>query len=225
MEQIDKGDGEISLRVRGLEFARISASGVIFGLGRLNPVRPEQFGEVERLARELAPLRSIAASRQSELYLRNPEAWLESQVRCNIEAVDSSLMRTPVYGQVPAFAGGERGVIDLLAVEHSGRLSVLELKAFADLHLPLQGLDYWMRVRWHLDRGEFSKHGYFSGVALRSEPPKLLLVAPALEFHPTTETILKYLSPSVEVERIGLNMDWRNHLEVMFRLRGSERPD
>ncbi|PYT21807.1 MAG: hypothetical protein DMG57_37505 [Acidobacteria bacterium] len=81
-----------------------------------------------------------------------------------------------------------------------------------------------MRVRWHLDRGEFSAHGYFPGVALRSEPPRLLLIAPALEFHPTAETILPYLSPLVEVERIGLNMDWRNRLEVMFRLRGSERP-
>ncbi|PYT21808.1 MAG: hypothetical protein DMG57_37510 [Acidobacteria bacterium] len=103
----------------------------------LNPVRQDQFAEVQRLAREPAPLRSIAANRQSELYLRNPEAWLESQVRCTIEALDSSLMRTPIYGQVPAFAGGERGIIDRAAVEHSGRLSVLELKAFADLHLPL----------------------------------------------------------------------------------------
>ena len=98
---------------------------------------------------------------------------------------------TPIYGQVPAFAAGERGVLDLLAVDHTGRLTVVELKARADLHLPLQALDYWMRVKWHLDRGEFSANGYFPGIELRPDPPRLLLVSPSLEFHPTTETIIE----------------------------------
>ena len=103
--------------------------------------------------------------------------------------------RDPIYGQVPAFAGGERGILDLLAVDHTGRLAVVELKASADLHLPLQALDYWIRVKWHLDRGEFAAHGYFPGMLLRPEPPRLLLVSPSLEFHPTTETILELLLP------------------------------
>jgi hypothetical protein len=51
-----------------------------------------------------------------------------------------------------------------------------------------------------------------------------LLVAPALEFHPTSETILGCFSPAIEVERIGLGANWRSGLNVMFRLRGSERP-
>ena len=118
----------------------------------------------------------------------------------------------PVYGQVPAFAGGERGVMDLLAVDRDGRLAVVELKASADLHLPLQALDYWIRVKWHLDRGEFSSAGYFPGRSLRPEPPRLLLVAPSLEFHPTTETLLGFFSPAIEVERIGLGADWRSRL-------------
>jgi hypothetical protein len=130
----------------------------------------------------------------------------------------------PVYDQVPAFAGGDRGVLDLLAIEHSGRLAVLELKATADLQLPLQALDYWLRVKWHLDRDEFSSNGYFPGIALRPEPPRLFLVSPALEFHPATETILSYFSPSIDVERVGVGVEWRKGLEVMFRLRGAERP-
>jgi hypothetical protein len=125
---------------------------------------------------------------------------------------------------VPAFAGGERGVLDLLAVDRRGRLAVIELKASSDLHLPLQALDYWIRVKWHLDRGEFGAFGYFPGVALSPEPPRLLLVCPALEFHPTTETVLSFFSPVVEVERIGVGAGWRESLEVMFRLRGAERP-
>ena len=55
---------------------------------------------------------------------------------------------------------------------------MLELKASADLHLPLQALDYWIRVKWHLDRGEFSACGYFPGIALRPEPPRLLSCRP-----------------------------------------------
>ena len=114
--------------------------------------------------------------------------------------------------------------MDLLAADRAGRLAILELKASADLHLPLQALDYWIRVKWHLDRGEFPAHGYFPGVLLRPEPPRLLLVSPSLEFHPTTETLLSYFSPAIAVERIGLAADWRRDLQVMFRLSGADQP-
>ncbi|MDQ2901340.1 MAG: hypothetical protein M3Y07_16315, partial [Acidobacteriota bacterium] len=162
--------------------------------------------------------------RESPLYRQDPEAWLESRVRSDIETVDASLLPVPVYGQVPAFAGGERGIIDALAIDTAGRLAVLELKAVADLQLPMQALDYWMRVKAHLDREEFGAQGYFPGAAILKAPPRLLLIAPALEFHPTTESILRYFLPSIEVERIGLGANWRSDLQVMFRLRGAERP-
>src|SRR5206468_334677 len=103
----------------------------------------------------------------------------------------------PVYNQAPAWLGGQRGLIDLLAVDYSGRLTVLELKSSPDIHLPLQALDYWMRVKWHLDREEFSAHGYFPGTVLRKQPPRMLLVSPALDFHPTTESILQFFSSAV----------------------------
>ena len=98
------------------------------------------------------------------------------------------------------------------------------MKAAADPNLPLQALDYWIRVKWHLDRNEFATRCYFPGIALRSEAPRLLLVAPSLEFHPTTEAILSYFSPEIEVERIGLAVEWRKGLQVMFRLQGAEGP-
>ena len=101
---------------------------------------------------------------------------------------------------------------------------MVELKASQDIHLPLQALDYWMRVKWHLNREEFSSRGYFPGIELRNETPRMLLVSPALEFHPTSETILQFLSPAVEVERIGVGAGWREKLQVMFRMRGAERP-
>jgi len=82
-----------------------------------------------------------------------------------------------------------------------------------------------MRVRWHLDRDEFRTRGYFPGIELRRDPPRLLLVSPVFEFHPTTETILRYFSSSVEVERVGLGMEWRQRLQVVFRAQGANRPE
>ena len=149
---------------------------------------------------------------------------MESIVRSHVELVDASLRADPVYGQVPAIAGQNRTVLDLLAAEYSGRLVIIELKAAQDIHLPLQALDYWLRVKWHLDRDEFSKFGYFPGIELRHEPPRLILVAPSLDFHPSTETVLRYFSPEVEVTRVGLSADWRENPRVMFRLQGAERP-
>jgi hypothetical protein len=225
VEQVPKQDARISLRVRGLEFAEFRGSELYFGLHERRPAAPHHVPELKRLAEELDRIRSPESQGQDHpLYRQYPEAWLESQARSQIETLDATLRTDPVYGQVPAFAGGERGILDLLAADYTGRLTVVELKASADLHLPLQALDYWIRVKWHLDRGEFRAQGYFPGVELRQEAPRLLLVSPSLEFHPTTETILGFFSQAMDVERVGLAVEWRKTLRVMFRLTGAQRP-
>jgi hypothetical protein len=225
VERIPVHDGRTSLRVRGIEFAELSGGELLFGMKERRPARQHHIAEIERLVEELDGARSPeAADREHPLYRQYPEAWLESQARARIETLDASLRRDPIYGQVPAFAGGERGILDLLAVDHSGRLAVIELKASADLQLPLQALDYWIRVKWHLDRGEFTANGYFPGIEVRPDPPRLLLVSPSLEFHPSSETILCYFAPGIAVERIGLAVEWRKGLRVMFRLTGAEPP-
>lgn len=147
-----------------------------------------------------------------------PEAWLEARVRADLESLDATLLAQPVYGQVAQFAGGDRGIIDLLAIDRDGRLAVIELKVDQDIHLPLQALDYWMRIKWHLDRGEIGESAHFTGLPLLQEAPRLLLVAPALEFHPANEIILSFFSPEIPVERIGLGVQWRQELKVMFRV-------
>lgn len=146
-----------------------------------------------------------------------PEALLEEQVRNEIQQIDAALLARPVYGQVPAFAGGGRGILDLLACDQYGRLSVLELKASESVHLPLQALDYWMRVRAHLESGDFSRFGYFPGKPLQSTPPRLLLVAPALDFHPSNERVIRFFHPEIEAERIGVNGLLHGSLKVLFR--------
>jgi hypothetical protein len=191
---------------------------LLTGLETRRVTETSNIKEVETLAREIARLRSPnARDRLNPLYLRQPEAWLESQVRSHIEDVDASLLPAPIYGQVPAFAGGDRGVLDLLAADRDGRLAVIELKASEDIHLPLQALDYWMRVHWHSARGDFSARGYFPGLQLRSQPPRLLLVSPALDFHPANDCVLRYFSPKIEVERFGVGVEWQQKLKVVSR--------
>jgi hypothetical protein len=222
VEQVENNGGTVSLRVRGVEFARTSGNELLFGLRKRAAAREHNLAEIEALANELISLRSPGGD--GLLYRQHPEEWLASQVRANLNRIDAGLRTSPVYSQAPACLGGQRGLIDLLAVDYVGRLAVLELKASQDIHLPLQALDYWMRVKWHLDRDEFASHGYFPGIELRKDPPKLLLVSPSLEFHPTSETILQFISPEIEIERIGVGVHWREKLRVMFRMHGAEKP-
>ncbi|MGP0070513.1 MAG: hypothetical protein ACLPWF_01080 [Bryobacteraceae bacterium] len=201
VETVERPGGEFSHRVHGLDIGGLD-------IGRA-------YGSE---LRELSRLRSAdATDRRHPLYRRNPEAWLESQVRRHIREIDAALLSAPVYGQVPAFAATDRGVLDLLAVDHRGRLAVIELKASEDVHLPLQALDYWMRVQWHVERDEFRARGYFPSQELLREPPRLLLVSPALDFHPSNERVLRYFSSRIPVERVGVGLEWRKELKVMYR--------
>jgi len=221
VDRRDRHDGSTSLTVRGLEFARVSGSSLLFGIDQKHTVdvpNLRQLAEVEALALGIARLRHPSSrDHANPLYKRHPEAWLESQVRGSVQRLDASIRDAPLYGQAPQFAAGDRGILDLLAADYDGRLVVIEVKASEDIHLPLQALDYWMRVKWHLERGEFEGRGYFPGIPLRSDPPRLLLVAPALDFHPSNETVLRYFSSQIVVERMGVGIEWRQELRMMFR--------
>jgi hypothetical protein len=226
VDRVEQSDGSISLQVRGLEFARWSGGKpggkLSCGIGRRKRCT---MATVIAMAREVTRVRCASAEdNRHPLYARYPEGWLESQVRANPQAVDASLLPAPIYGQVPIFDGAGEGIIDLLGVDDTGRLAVIELKVTADLQLPFQAIDYWLRVRKHLTAGDFARLGYFPGVTVRLDAPRIFLVAPALEFHSTSEAVLGYLPPEIEIVRVGLAADWRRELRVMFRLRGSERP-
>jgi hypothetical protein len=222
LEIVHQSDGCISLQIRGLEFARWSQGKLFCGIGRRKRCNMET---IATMAAEVARVRcGENEDGLHPLYTQCPEGWLESQIRANPQALDASLLPRPIYGQVPVFGAPDRGIIDLLGVDHTGCLVVIEIKAATDLQLPFQALDYWLRVRKHLWAGDFQRLGYFSGVPLRNESPRILLVAPALEFHSTSEAILGYLSPQIEITRVGLAANWRKELRVMFRLLGADHP-
>jgi hypothetical protein len=238
VEQRLRGGMEMAFLLHGLEFARVrmgyagnsfnSAQEVTFGAGaNETPLTDENENELRELVARLFARRIAGGDKRDPLYRMQPERWLESVLRRDAMALDARLDSAHVYTQVPAFAAADRGMLDLLGVTDDGRLAVIELKADEDLHLALQGLDYWIRVRWHhlqnadnvTGLGEFQRHGYFGGLRLSGEGPRLYLVAPALRIHPATEVVLRYLSPRVEWSLIALDERWRVKLKAVFRKR------
>lgn len=221
VESVPLAGGVISFRLAGLEFARWREGELHAGVDGKHPHTYSQLTELQALAAELGGLRRLPGSL---LYQRAPEAWLESTLRRDLALLDPCLLSDPVYGQVPTLSGSDRSIADLLAIDRHGRLCVIEVKAAEDIHLPLQALDYWMRVAWHAERNEFRNCGYFPGLPISADRPRLILVAPALEFHPTTETILSFFSSFIEVERVGVGVKWRESIQLLFRLDGATNP-
>jgi hypothetical protein len=209
----------VTLRFRGLEFARWQGSGTLFGLSdHQELLTPEKWPVLEKLVRQLETYRHpLASDTRHRFYRGQPERWLETMVAADPARIDPRLDPRHLYAQVPAFSAGDRGIIDLLGVMRDGRLAVLELKAGEDIHLILQAVDYWLRVRWHQQRDDFRKYGYFPGVTLNPAPPLLFLVAPGFRYHPSSDVVLRYLSREIEVVRVGLSENWRRGLRVIFR--------
>jgi hypothetical protein len=207
------------LRYRGLAFARWDDGRIFFGCNDMRKeLTPASRAAFERMMEDLGIYRHpLASDTRHPLYRAQAERWLESLVRNDVTRVDSILDSRFVYAQVFAGSGAEHGIIDVLAITRAGRLAILELKASEHIHLPLQAADYWLRVRRHLELGEFRSCGYFPGVEIQQAPPLVYLVAPALRFHPVTGNLLDALSPQIEVVRVGLTESWRRGIRVVMR--------
>jgi hypothetical protein len=242
VETVIASGAEMAFLLHGLEFARIRAGyagnsfnveeQITFGAGPSEtPLAADNEDVLRELVTRLFERRHAGGDRRDPLYRMQPERWLESILRQNLEPLDAHLDPNHVYTQVPAFVAGDRGMLDLLGVLQDGRLAVIELKAEEDLHLALQGLDYWIRVRWHHLRteaggpGELQRAGYFGRMVLSQLPPKLYLVAPALRVHPATEMVLRYLSPKVDWELVALDERWRTKAKVVWRKRSTDPLD
>jgi hypothetical protein len=218
------GPGE-RYSIRGLEFARAEGTGqcdTFFG----PPGKPwmalarDNFIRLEQIVEEIIEWRRAEApDRRHPFYRLRPEAWLESLLRREIGALDPRLDPRFVYSQVPAWRLDSRAVIDLLAIDRAGRLAVIEVKASEDAGLPLQGLDYWLRIEGARRRQELAGRGLFAGLELSDQPPRLYLVAPRLRFHRSFAAVAGCLSPNIEAWRVGVNLDWRAGLRIHCRER------
>jgi hypothetical protein len=223
---------EIAFSLHGLEYARVRRGllpgsftpkdEIFFGAGPgetlLDDVTEDLFRDLmDRLFASRCP----AARARDALYRLQPERWLESILRRDLSILDPLLGSGPVYSQLPAFASAGRTLLDLLTVNCQGRLVVLELKADDDLHLPLQALDYWARVRALHRDGALQRQGYFPGIELAPDDPLLVLVAPALHIHPANESVLDHLSTAVPWQIVAVDERWREGCRVLFRKRAS----
>ena len=230
---------EVGLRLHGLEFARVRhgvarnsfahENEVTFGAGQNEtPLTEENAGLARELFARLFLSRYPEGSHNDPLFRLQPERWLEARLREKIGDLLPALRQDVLYTQVPALASGDRGLLDMLTLDRAGRLTVIELKADEDLHLPIQALDYWIRVRALNDDRQpasgggrplsaFDRQGYFPDAEVSPAPPRLLLAAPALRIHPANETVLRYLSPQIEWELVALGEHWRRELKVVFR--------
>jgi hypothetical protein len=241
VEVCARSASETCLLLHGLEFARVRhgmaahsftrENEITFGAGaNETSLTPENESLCRELFARLVLSRYPDGTHTDALFRMQPERWLESRLRSNIDELLPNLRGDLLLSQVPALASGDRGMLDLLTLDRNGRLAVIELKADEDLHLPMQALDYWIRVRaLNQDRqsvagnsrllSAFERQGYFAGAEVSPLPPRLSLAAPALRIHPANEPVLRYLSPEVEWELIALTEHWRRELRVVFRKR------
>jgi len=237
---------EVGLLLHGLEFARVRhgfaansfarADEISFGAGANETPLTEENEELFReLCKRLFLSRHPDGAHTDPLFRLQPERWLEARLRDGIAELLPGLRGDLLYTQVPALSVGDRGLLDLLTLDRNGRLAIVELKADEDLHLPLQALDYWIRVRALNDDRQpgvgngggrplsaFERQGYFPGAEVSPLPPRLLLAGPALRIHPANEPVLRYFSPQVEWELIALTEHWRRELKVVFRKRSGD---
>jgi hypothetical protein len=226
VESVALSSSAVSFRFHGLEFARATlepdrhfhvGERIVFGAA---PAEYEWNDDTEPLLRKLIErLQRKRAGRDHvhPFYRLQPERWLQSVAERDLSLIDSRLDPALFYPQVPAFAAFDRAVIDLLGITRDGRLAVIELKAAEDFHLPMQGLDYWARVRLHHRRGDFQRSGYFPGRILSERDPILILAAPALHVHPATATMLRYFAPELDWTLAALDERWRDGIRVVFR--------
>jgi hypothetical protein len=234
---------EVGLLLHGLEFARVRhgvaahsfarEDEATFGAGaNETPLTEENQDLCRELCARLFLSRHPDGTHTDPLFRMQPEHWLESRLRTGIAELLPGLRGDLMYTQVPALSSGDRGLLDLLTLDRNGRLVVIELKAEEDLHLPLQALDYWIRVRALNDDRQpaaggrpltaFERQRYFGGAEVSPLTPRLLLVAPALRIHPANEPVLRYFSPQVEWELIAVSEHWRRELKVVFRKRSGD---
>jgi hypothetical protein len=178
------------------------------------------FGNLQKVVEEILYYRRPDSPDIRHPYYRlQAERWMECLILDDIARLFPELICRCVYPQIPVYLGELQGRLDVLGVDLEGTLVVIELKTVADPDLPLQALDYWGRVIQHNRNGDFERRGYFTGIRLSRNSPKIYLVAPVFSFHDSTEKLLRYFDAGIEVWKIAVNEGWRGGVEILKRTR------
>ena len=220
-----------TLRYHGLPFARarrvMGRDRIWFGIegSHRSSLDEDHRRDWIKLLRDLQIYRTDGCrDRRHWLYRAAGEAWLESILRRDISRLDPGLIVAPLHAQFRTSHGGAIRTggarpIDLLALRYDGRLVVIELKVSEDREHVFQGVDYWRRVEAHRRRGHISAAELFGDREISDESPLVYLVAPALRFHPSFQTLARTIAPDIEIYRFDINEDWRSGVRVVRRER------
>jgi hypothetical protein len=194
----------VSIRLRGLEIARVAEEQTTYPLGE----------PLEALIEQLSKERRHGS--RHPLARAHEEAWLESNLITQIRDL-LPVRQDHIYPQVPSFGGEERKIIDLLAITDQGRLVVIEIKAATDPDLPFQAFDYWLAVERHRIAGDFKANGYFGDIEVRDEPAILVIVAPLLLFHRSLTRLVDVLPSTLPMLQVGINQSWKKEIKILRR--------
>jgi hypothetical protein len=210
---------EVLLRYLGVPFARWHDGCIFFGNdGIWEELDSRNESSLRQLLLKFKDFRSpLASDTRHPLYRAQSERWMQVNVLEDVSRIDPMLDPKHIYEQVFAQAAGRHGILDLLCITRSRRLAILELKATENIDLPLQAADYWSRIRRHQAHGDITRYGYFPGIEVQPVPPIVYIIAPALRFHPTTDSLLRHITPEMEIVRIGLSESWRRGIHVKLR--------
>jgi hypothetical protein len=212
-----------SLRLWGLEFAKVTGADrdrISYGVGAIRTeLTADNFDSLRSLIQEILYYRRPdSPDIQHPYYRLQAERWLEALILDDIPHLFPEMAPESVYSQIPVYLGKDPGRIDILGADRQGTLVVMELKVTPDFDLPVQALDYWGRVIQHNNNGDFERRGYFSETRLNRRRPKLYLISPVFSYHDSTESLLRYLDPDLEVWKISINEDWRCGVRILRRV-------
>lgn len=171
---------------------------------------------LEALVKEIAFYRqNNSQNRQHPYYRTLAESWLEAVISRDLCSLDPNLLDY-FYSQVPVSKEHNK-FIDLLAVDTTGQLVIIELKAVEDIELLFQSLDYWLRIEWYRFTEQLTYKGYFPNIKLKDEPAKVYLVTPRLRFHQELNALASLVDKKVPLYWIAINDNWRQFLKVESR--------
>jgi hypothetical protein len=216
------GSSVDSFRVRGLEVARLTSRGLLFGVGSKKRRCEDEWGELESFVGQVLRLRRADGEEKFHPFYRlQAERWLEEVIREDVKRLDARLDPRFIYPQIPAHRNDDYAMVDVLGITEDGQLVIIELKVADDIELPMQAIDYWLKVEWHRRRGDFERRGYFPGVKIADRPAMVLLVSPLLRFHRTFNLIAGWIHESIPVYKVGITEEWRRGIKVVRRERAN----
>ena len=162
LERIPRSDGSLSLRVRGLEFARAGETAVHFGLSERVGWRSTMPARCSNWRPDLRSSARRCTATASILYIpvtRKP-GWNR---RCGPTSAGPCVASAAAGLQPGSGLRGRRSGHHGFGSGRSGRPPGCSGTEGDGRSSPaFQALDYWMRVKWHLDREEFTPSSVIS---------------------------------------------------------------